>query len=248
MTIGASVSRRELVMTRSQTRSASTGGLVARGVVAGYGGATVLDNIDLEVVPGQIVALLGPNGAGKTTAIRVLAGLLRPADGEVLLDGATCTLPAHRRAQRGVAYVGESRHVFASLTVRQSLRLVRDREGLALAQFPELAKVLGRRAGLLSGGEQQMLAIGLALSRRPRILLVDELSLGLAPQVRDRLLTSLRAVADEGCAVLVVEQSASDLLRVADTATVLQRGRVVGTGPASEWLSQVDALGELYLR
>jgi branched-chain amino acid transport system ATP-binding protein len=235
-------------MLRSTTRARGTGGLVARGVVAGYGGATILEGVDLDVVPGQINALLGPNGAGKTTALKVLAGFLTPVAGEVLLDGARCTSAAHRRAQQGVAYVGENRHIFAPLSVRQSLRLVRDRRGRALAYFPELAAVLGRRASLLSGGEQQMLAIGSALARRPRILIVDELSLGLAPVIRHRLLSILRTVADDGCAILVVEQSASDVLRVADTATVLQRGRVIGTGPARQWLSRVDTLGELYLR
>jgi branched-chain amino acid transport system ATP-binding protein len=235
-------------MLRQQTRSAATGGLVARGVVAGYGGSTVLDDVDLDVIPGQMTALLGPNGAGKTTLLRVLSGFLKPAAGEVSLDGVPCTLPAHRRARLGVAYVGETRHVFAPLSVRQNLRLVQDREGRVLAHFPELATMLRRRASLLSGGEQQMLAIGLALARRPRILIVDELSLGLAPVVRHRLLSILRSAADDGCAILVVEQSASDVLNVADTVTVLQRGRVVGTGHAREWLSQVDALGELYLR
>ena len=235
-------------MLQSATNAASTGALTARGVVAGYGGATVLEDVDLHIVPGQINALLGPNGAGKTTALKVLAGFLKPVAGEVLLDGRPCTSAPHRRARQGVAYVGENRHIFAPLSVRQSLRLVRDRHDRALTYFPELAAVLGRRASLLSGGEQQMLAIGLALARRPRVLMVDELSLGLAPLIRHRLLKILRVVADDGCAVLVVEQSASDVLRVADTATVLQRGRVVGTGPARQWLSQVDVLGELYLR
>jgi branched-chain amino acid transport system ATP-binding protein len=230
------------------TTPAETAGLAARGVVAGYGSATVLENVSLDVVPGQITALLGPNGAGKTTALKVLAGFLKPTGGEVHLDGATCASSAHRRARQGVAYVGEDRHVFGPLTVRQSLRLVRDRDRLALAHFPELESALGRRTNLLSGGQQQMLAIGMALARRPRLLLIDELSLGLAPAIRHRLLAILRTVADEGCGILVVEQSAADVLAVADTATVLQRGRVIGAGPAREWSAQVDALGELYLR
>ncbi len=229
--------------------AAPSGGLRARGIVAGYGGASVLHHVDVDIVPGQITALLGANGAGKTTTLKVLAGFLKPAAGQVLLDDVVCTSSAHRRARQGVAYVGENRHVFGSLTVRQSLHLVNDRDGWVLSHFPELGSLLGRRASLLSGGQQQMLAIGMALARRPRLLMVDELSLGLAPSIRRRLLSILRTTADEdGCGILVVEQSAPDVLKVADTATALQRGRVAGTAPASEWLSQVDALGELYVR
>ncbi|MCX4091892.1 ABC transporter ATP-binding protein [Nocardia sp. alder85J] len=219
----------------------------ATGLAAGYGAVDVLRAIELTVRPGEVVALLGPNGAGKTTLLRTLAGYLRPTAGEVRLFGETCTtLPAYRRCRRGVSFLGEERHIFPGLTVRQSLRLV-GADSAALHLFPELSGRLRHRAGLLSGGEQQMLALTLALARRPRLLLIDELSLGLAPQVRERLLDAVRATADTGVGVLLVEQNARAVLARADRACVLRRGELVDERPAAAWLPQLEELAALYL-
>jgi branched-chain amino acid transport system ATP-binding protein len=221
--------------------------LDVRGLQAGYRGVEVLHGVDLQVRPGELVALLGPNGAGKTTLLRTLAGFLPATAGEIALFGAGCTrLPAHRRCRRGVSYLGEERHIFPGLTVRQSLRLVRARPD-ALEPYPELVGRLRQRAGVLSGGEQQMLALTLALARGPKLLLVDEVSLGLAPTVRERLLDALRATADSGVAVLVVEQNARAVLQRADRACVLRRGELVDDRAASAWIPELDQLASLYL-
>ncbi|ONH29471.1 ABC transporter ATP-binding protein [Pseudofrankia asymbiotica] len=223
--------------------------LEARGLSAGYGRVQVLRDVDLTVRPGEVVALLGPNGAGKTTLLRTLAGYLRPTGGEILLFGASCgRLPVYKRCRQGVSFMGEERHVFPGLTVRQSLRLVRA-QGEAAELFPTLTERAGHRGALLSGGEQQMLALTLtlALARKPRLLLIDELSLGLAPLVRERLLDTVRATADTGVGVLVVEQNARSVLERADRAYVMRRGEVVREGPAEEWRGDLDGLASLYL-
>ncbi|ADP81598.1 ABC transporter ATP-binding protein [Pseudofrankia inefficax] len=219
----------------------------ARGLSVGYGRVPVLHGVDLTVRPGEVVALLGPNGAGKTTLLRALAGYLRPTAGTIALFGQPCgRMPVYRRCRRGLSFMGEERHIFPGLTVRQSLRLVRAQEG-ALDLFPALADRGRHRGALLSGGEQQMLALTLALARGPRLLLIDELSLGLAPLVRERLLDTVRATADRGVGVLLVEQNARSVLRRADRAYVLRRGELVREGPADEWLSDLDGLASLYL-
>jgi branched-chain amino acid transport system ATP-binding protein len=219
----------------------------ARGLTAGYGRVSVLRHVDLEVRPGEVVALLGPNGAGKTTLLRTLAGYRRPTGGDVFLFGTRCSrVPVYKRCRQGVSFMGEERHVFPGLTVRQSLRLVRaagDREAL----FPSLDRRAGHRGALLSGGEQQMLALTLALARDPRLLLIDELSLGLAPLVRERLLDTVRTTADRGVGVLVVEQNARAVLSRADRTYVMRRGEIVDEGPARKWLADLDGLAALYL-
>ncbi|MQY30682.1 ABC transporter ATP-binding protein [Nocardia aurantia] len=235
------------VSSASETGDDVPAAIAADGLAAGYGAVDVLRAIDLAVRPGEVVALLGPNGAGKTTLLRTLAGYLRPTAGEVRLFGDTCTrLPAYRRCRRGVSFLGEERHIFPGLTVRQSLRLV-GADHTALHLFPELTGRMRHRAGLLSGGEQQMLALALALARRPRLLLIDELSLGLAPQVRERLLDAVRATADTGVAVLLVEQNAKAVLARADRAHVLRRGELVDERPAAQWLPRLEDLAALYL-
>ena len=218
-------------------------GIEARGLSAGYGRVQVLRDVNLEVRPGELVALLGPNGAGKTTLMRTLAGYQRPTEGEIFLLGERCTrVPVYRRCRRGLSFM----HIFPGLTVRQSLRLVRARSD-AWELFPQLATRAGHRGALLSGGEQQMLALTLALARRPRLLLIDELSLGLAPMVRERLLDTVRATADRGVGVLVVEQNARSVLKRADRAYVMRRGQIVYDGPAERWLDDLDGLASLYL-
>jgi branched-chain amino acid transport system ATP-binding protein len=236
--------------------------LVMRDVSAGYRGIPVVRELNLEVRPGEVVALLGPNGAGKTTTLETIAGLNRPISGTVELSGqAVGGLPAHLLARQGLALVPEGRALFPGLTVREHLRLAGGRaskkgarkkvassEEELLEMLPELRKCLGRKAGLLSGGEQQMLALGRALVTRPRLLLVDEMSLGLAPVIVERLVPILRRAADElGASVLFVEQHVALALEVSDRAYVLTHGRIGLEGPAAELRERRELLAASYL-
>jgi branched-chain amino acid transport system ATP-binding protein len=209
--------------------------LAARGLAAGYHKHPVVEGIDLEVRAGEVVALLGPNGAGKTTTLLALSGELTPLAGEVYFRGERTTLPLHRRARNGLAFVTEERSVFPQLTAAENLKIGRGDDEIALDLFPELKPLLNRRGGLLSGGEQQMLTLARALSRKPVLLLADELSLGLAPLVVARLLKAVRLAADErGVGVLLVEQHVKQALKVADRVLVMRGGRIVLSGNASE--------------
>jgi branched-chain amino acid transport system ATP-binding protein len=215
--------------------------LRAEGLAAGYFGHPVVSDVSLDVGAGEVVALLGANGAGKTTTIRALMGTIPPLAGSIMIDGRATTAPPHRRAKAGVAIVTEQRSVFMRTTVRDNLRLGRGDNELALTIFPELRPLLGRLAGQLSGGEQQMLTLARALSRRPRVLLADELSLGLAPLVVRRLLETVRRAADEeSLGVLLVEQHVRQALRYADRVVVLRRGSVVLSGPVAEVAGQIE--------
>jgi branched-chain amino acid transport system ATP-binding protein len=228
--------------------AAGTAVLEARGLSTGYAGQPVVHDLDLEVGAGQVVCLLGPNGAGKTTTMLCLAGELPALAGEVRLDGAVTRAPLHRRAQAGMSYVTEERSVFKGMSLRDNLRVGGVDVRRATALFPELEKRLGVRGGLLSGGEQQMLSLARALARSPRLLLADELSLGLAPLVVDRLLQAVRRAADEdGLGVLMVEQHAHKALRFADRAVVLRRGRVVLDLPGEEARRRMDEVEQAYL-
>jgi branched-chain amino acid transport system ATP-binding protein len=226
-------------------------------VSAAYGRIQALRGVSLEVPAGSVVALLGANGAGKTTTLRVISGLLRPTDGAVFFEGRRIDrLPPEVIVRLGVAHVPEGRQVFADLTVGENLILGayarRDRRNVPadLERVFELFPVLRERrkqlAGTLSGGEQQMLAIGRALMARPRLLLLDEPSLGLAPMVAREIFRTVRRVNAEGTTVLLVEQDASRALQVAQTAYVLQTGQVVLWGPAAE-LRQNEAVRRSYL-
>jgi branched-chain amino acid transport system ATP-binding protein len=220
--------------------------LEVRGLTVGYGDVPVVNGIDLRVGAGELVALLGPNGAGKTTTMLALSGVI-PATGDIRFEGQPLRGPLHRRARRGLGLITEERAVFRQLSTRTNLSLGASGVEGALAIFPELERLLDRQAGLLSGGEQQMLVLARALAARPRLLLVDELSLGLAPLIVRRLLTALRAAAEEGTGVLLVEQHAQQALEVADRAYVLLRGNINLEGSGAEMLERLDEIEGAYL-
>jgi sulfate-transporting ATPase len=229
--------------------SADTDGalLVAHGLSAGYGGQPAVRDLDLTVRRGEVLALLGANGAGKTTTLLALAGELRPLGGDVHWDGRATRQPLYRRSATGTALLPEERSAVRCLTVADNLRLAGVGVERALALFPELEPLLGRSAGLISGGEQQMLTLARALGRQPQLLLADEVSLGLAPLVVERLLTALRAAADDGVAVVVVEQQARRALDIADHVVVLRRGRIELAGPAAELRDEFGRIEAAYL-
>jgi branched-chain amino acid transport system ATP-binding protein len=230
--------------------------LTVSGVSAGYGRVPVLHDVALSVGPCEIVALLGANGAGKTTLLRVIAGELRPSAGSVdFAGGALVGRRPERVVAAGVALVPEGRRMFAGLTVRENLLLggySRRRADLApdleriYGFFPRLSQRAEQAAGRLSGGEQQMVAIGRALMGRPRLLMIDELSQGLAPTVVDDLIELLPALARDGTAILLVEQDVEAALAVAARGYVLELGTIVREAPAAE-LRDDPTLTEAYL-
>jgi branched-chain amino acid transport system ATP-binding protein len=228
-----------------------TGQLRLDAVSAGYGASTVLRDVHLAAPAGKVTAVIGPNGAGKSTLLRVAAGSLMPKAGRVLLDGADVTrADATRMARRGVCQVPEGRAIFPSLTVRENLRLFARRpEGDPLARaveaFPRLGERLQQTAGTMSGGEQQMLALARAYVADPRYVLLDEVSMGLAPKVVAEILEFMGRLAAGGTALLVVEQYVHQILALADLVYVLRRGSVVFVGQPSE--VDPDALAAEYL-
>jgi branched-chain amino acid transport system ATP-binding protein len=221
-------------------------GLELRGVRAGYAGTLVLRDVSLVVPGGSVVALLGPNGAGKTTLLNVASGVIAPDAGAVVLGGTEVTSePSHRRAARGLCHVPEGRGIFPNLTVRQNIALHVDRGGeadavaLAVDAFPALGRRLGQLAGTLSGGEQQMLALTAARVRHPQVVLLDEVSTGLAPHVIDEIFDFLAGLAAGGASLLLVEQYVTRALAIADYVYILRTGEVAFVGEPVE-LSDED--------
>ncbi len=219
-------------------------GLTVEGLVVAYGRTVAVKGIDLTVQPGQVVTLIGANGAGKTTVMRALSGLLRPRSGRILFDGVNIAgRRAHAIAASGLRQVPEGRQVFAELTVADNLKLgaytLSDRVELArrldavLSRFPRLNERMGQLAGSMSGGEQQMLAFGRALMGAPRLLLMDEPSMGLAPLFVEEIFNAIADLRRDGVTILLVEQNASAALDVADYAYVLETGRIALQGKAA---------------
>jgi branched-chain amino acid transport system ATP-binding protein len=219
---------------------------------AGYGRVQVLYGIDLTVAPGEIVALIGPNGAGKSTLLRAVTGMVPVSRGRVLLGDRDLTgASIEAIARAGVAHVPEGRRLFPGLTVRDNLRLGawRSRQtdmSMVLALFPRLGERLNQVAGSMSGGEQQMCAIGRALMSQPQYLLVDELSLGLAPVLVEEIMSRLHEVTAAGTGILLVEQDAGHALEIAQRAYVLENGRITLAGPAAD-LAEDSRVREAYL-
>jgi branched-chain amino acid transport system ATP-binding protein len=219
--------------------------LTVAGLTVAYGAVVAIRDVSLQVAPGEIVATLGPNGAGKTTLLRTLAGALKPHAGSATFDGRPLTgLTPETVVRRGVALVPEGRHVFPNLTVEENLTIGgiarTDREELRidterwLGRFPILGERSSQLAGTLSGGEQQQLAIARALMSRPRMLLLDEPSLGLAPIFVDRIFELIAELRAEGVTILLVEQNVHRALDIADRAYVLSVGSVVASGPTDQ--------------
>jgi branched-chain amino acid transport system ATP-binding protein len=211
------------------------------GVRAGYGGHVVLKDVTLEVPAGSVVALLGANGAGKTTLLRVASGLLRPMAGTLSLDGDDVTgHRPHQLVAGGVCHVPEGRGIFPTLTVRENLRMQcrsgneADEIQRAVDIFPALSRRISQAAGTLSGGEQQMLALARAYIQRPRVALLDEVSMGLAPVVVDEIFNFISLLAQEGSSLLLVEQYVTRALAVADIVYLLHRGEITFAGEPSE--------------
>jgi branched-chain amino acid transport system ATP-binding protein len=220
----------------------STPILELRDVRAGYGSIDVLHGVNLTIGRGEVVALLGPNGAGKSTTIKVISGLLRPSSGHLIVAGRDVTgASAGALARAGLCTIPEGRGIFPNLTVRENLLMatfsghkMSDIEEKTYARFPRLSERRTQLAGTMSGGEQQMLSLARALATDPAILLLDELSMGLAPLIVAELYSQVTAIAAEGVSVLVVEQFARTVLGVADTAVLLTHGTVRMAGKASD--------------
>lgn len=222
-----------------------------------YGAIHAVKGISLRVEDGQIVTLIGSNGAGKSTTLHTISGLIKPRSGNILFDGTDITgTPAHKIVASGLVQVPEGRHVFANMSVMENLDmgayLRKDKDGIekdkkkVFELFPRLFERKNQLSGTLSGGEQQMLAMGRALMERPRVLLLDEPSMGLAPLLVKEIFSIIKTINEEGTTVLLVEQNANMALSIADYAYVLETGRITLSGPAAD-LSASEAVRRAYL-
>jgi ABC-type branched-subunit amino acid transport system ATPase component len=229
--------------------------LEVRDLVAGYGDSDILRGLSLRVDPGELVAVIGPNGAGKSTLLKALAGLVRPRAGRIALHGADITgAGTHRIVASGLCYVPQEANVFASLSVWENLTIgawtapasLRERAGVVVELFPILAERRRARAGTLSGGERQMLAMAMALMVKPRLLLLDEPSAGLAPALQRLVFDRVREINASGIGILLVEQNARESLALCHRAYVLAMGRVRAEGPGGE-LRDDPEIRRLYL-
>jgi branched-chain amino acid transport system ATP-binding protein len=220
--------------------------LTTSGLRACYGRTEILHGLDLRVGEGEIVAVLGPNGAGKTTTLLALAGVIG-STGTVEMFGRPAAGDVHERAKSGLAFLPDQRGIIRALTVLQNLRLAGVSPDDAYDVSPELKELKDRKGGDLSGGEQQILALTRAVLSRPKLILVDEISFGLAPIIVTRMFRLLRTVAEQGVAVLLVEQFAHLALELADRAYVLQRGTVALDGPAADLLADIESVEKSYL-
>jgi branched-chain amino acid transport system ATP-binding protein len=231
--------------------------LILENVSVSYGAIEALTDINLHVEQGEVVTLIGANGAGKTTTLRTITGLLEPVEGRVMYEGKQISgMPTHKLVARGIAMSPEGRGVFANLSVRENLEMGafirKDKKGIAddmergFKLFPRLKEREQQKAGTLSGGEQQMLAMARALMSRPRLLLLDEPSLGLAPLVVHAIFQAIDEIKSEGATILLVEQNANAALHHSDRAYVLESGRIVMKGVSAE-LAQDPRVKEAYL-
>jgi branched-chain amino acid transport system ATP-binding protein len=224
--------------------------LKVSGLSARYGSIPVLRRLSFHVAPGEIVALIGANGAGKSTLLRAISGLHRPLEGAIAFEGSPIhAMPPERIVRLGLVHVPEARQLFPNLTVRENLELggyvhgrrhVRQSLGEVLGLFPALSERQGNKAGTLSGGEQQMLSIGRALMAKPRLLILDEPSMGLAPLIVEEIYRTVSILHGQGTTVLLVEQNAMGALSVAQRGYVLENGRIVLTGSAEELMENDD--------
>lgn len=222
-----------------------------------YGAIHAIKGISLDVPDGEIVALIGSNGAGKSTTLRTISGLMKPKTGKILYEGQDiASVPAHKIVGMGLCQVPEGRHVFANMTVMENLELGaylrKDKDGIAkdmddvFKKFPRLLERKDQLSGTLSGGEQQMLAMGRALMSRPKLLLLDEPSMGLAPLLVKEIFNIIKEINESGTTVLLVEQNANMALSIADKAYVLETGRITLSGTAKE-LASSEAVRKAYL-
>ena len=230
----------------SAATAIDTAVLEMRGVSSGYGESTIVRNVDLAVQAGTVTALLGPNGAGKTTLLGTASGLIRPTHGRVMLDGTDVSrTPPSRRCEMGLCHIPEGRAVFRSLTVRENLRLQATADApdahveRAVAAFPVLGRRMGQVAGTMSGGEQQMLAMAAAYARDPKLVMIDEASLGLAPIMVDAIFAFLESLRAEGRSLLLVDQFVSRALELADRVHVMGKGELLFSGTPAQ-LRQSD--------
>tara|TARA_R110000772_G_scaffold207017_5_gene317596 strand:+ start:2252 stop:2947 length:696 start_codon:yes stop_codon:yes gene_type:complete len=221
--------------------------LESQNLDVGYNGRAVVKGLNIHVAAGEIISLFGPNGAGKTTSLLTLSGAIPSISGTIKMFGKETSAPLHMRVREGMAFITDERSLIHQLSARDNLRLRGGSVETALSYFPELEPHLDRPAALLSGGQQQMLAVSRALAARPKLLLADELSLGLAPMLTKRLLKALRAAANDGLGVVLVEQHVSQALAISDHAHVLGQGRILLEGDANSLKQRVSEIESAYL-